>query len=525
MAPSGDRVRSGMNGKTGISETVLWGMVLVLWVGFLGLHTLWDLMGRDQGIFATIGVGMGDGQLPYRDLYDNKPPLTFVLNWLTFQVFASDDFAIRKMDYLITIASALALARLVVVMGGGIRLGVLAGASFAGFYYALELWFRAQTDGWAAAALVFGTLALAQAWHRESLFHYGMAGVWFGVAFLFKYTVAPFGLLVFLPLLWRGAGRLSLAGFVTFAGTGLATLGICVLAMMALGIWPAFVDIQLYLFGYAGLEGPATRTLVKNALQTLGVAPFNLGLLVLGSIGGCYLFFRAQMRPLLWLAGVWFVLGLGAGIVQQKGWPYHFLPLLPGAAILAAMAPELVLRMLDRWRPGRLALGGVVVVMLAVQPASWASFNVIRLGIAQGFEMVPPNVLAANSFDHQDLADARDVLVELVPEDETFFLWGWEASLYQQTGRRAQHRFIHIWPFAVSYRDGRYTAELMQRLQTDPPLAFVVQHSDATMPATGEPRDSRQLLEAYPELQEFLAQGYALERQINRFDIYLRRKM
>jgi len=33
---------------------------------------------KDEGTYATVARGLLDGQLPYRDLFDHKPPLVYV---------------------------------------------------------------------------------------------------------------------------------------------------------------------------------------------------------------------------------------------------------------------------------------------------------------------------------------------------------------------------------------------------------------------------------------------------------------
>lgn len=52
---------------------------LVVWmvVGLCALQILAFSFGRDQGIYALVGEGLLHGQLPYRDLWDFKPPGIF----------------------------------------------------------------------------------------------------------------------------------------------------------------------------------------------------------------------------------------------------------------------------------------------------------------------------------------------------------------------------------------------------------------------------------------------------------------
>ena len=51
---------------------------------------------------------------------------------------------------------------------------------------------------------------------------------------------------------------------------------------------------------------------------------------------------------------------------------------------------------------------------------------------------------------------------------------------------------------------------------------IVVQYDDATIPATGEARDSHAVLALYPDLQNLVTSEYAWASELARFDIYLR---
>ena len=49
------------------------------WVGAAKLAELLLPFGTDQGLFSLIGRAILDGQLPYRDVWDNKPPGLYYL--------------------------------------------------------------------------------------------------------------------------------------------------------------------------------------------------------------------------------------------------------------------------------------------------------------------------------------------------------------------------------------------------------------------------------------------------------------
>ena len=63
----------------------------------------------------------------------------------------------------------------------------------------------------------------------------------------------------------------------------------------------------------------------------------------------------------------------------------------------------------------------------------------------------------------------------------------------------------------------------MADLEATPPAALLVESGDAHPASTGNQRDSRAELEAFPRLAAFLASGYDEGTEIGRFRIHLRR--
>lgn len=498
-------------------------LALVFGVGLLGVASLADLPGRDQGIFMTFGAAMGEGLLPYRDLYDNKPPLTPILAWLALEIFGHDEFAIRKLDFAFLLAASLALARIVRLTGGGPMTATLSAIWLAALYYSASLWDRAQTDGWAAFAIVVAVWFLMRGLTGGRDWNLAAAGAFMGLAFLLKYTIAPLGLLILLPLFLRRQLSLSLGAFTIYASAGLAVLALAAAILAAAGIWADFAEIQSYLFGYVDLGRPPLIALAKAAPKLIATEPVNLALFALGLAAAGWHFVTGRSRPLVVLACAWFALAALSGIVQSKGWPYHFLPILPAAAIFCALGMTALIdrgAQILRPRPAVLATAAILAAALAAQGA--ARQGVLYLAaLARGAETAPGKI-ASGSFDHDAIYAAAAAVRDEKRPGETMFLWGWDTMLYFLTGTTPRHRYLHTWPFVVTYRDGRYTDDLVTRLDALPPDLIVVQSQDRSKPATGEVRDSREMLAEYPRLAGLIASEYRLVRSLPRFDIYRR---
>ena len=67
-------------------------LVISLFFFFLRFPSLFEpYWYGDEGIYQTLGLGIDNGRLLYRDIFDNKPPLLYVL----YAIFSSDQFLLR----------------------------------------------------------------------------------------------------------------------------------------------------------------------------------------------------------------------------------------------------------------------------------------------------------------------------------------------------------------------------------------------------------------------------------------------
>src|SRR2546423_1501689 len=69
-------------------------------VAFCVVEILTFSFGRDQGIYAMVGDGIVHGKMPYRDLWDFKPPGIFLVYALAQVLFGHSMLAIRILEVL-----------------------------------------------------------------------------------------------------------------------------------------------------------------------------------------------------------------------------------------------------------------------------------------------------------------------------------------------------------------------------------------------------------------------------------------
>lgn len=274
-----------------------------------GAYTLWffllsffirfpfffrDYIDRDESTFILVAQSLVDGHLPYTELWDLKPPLLFALFAIPIALFGKSLVAIRMMGVIAVAGIALATF-LIGKQVSGKRVGFLAG-TLAVFLMSL-----------------FNSVQGVMSEHLSLLF-----------------------LLTSLYLLLRHPHP----GGYFLAGLG---MGLAVLCKTNLSVALAVIGVFLFI----------KALVAKNPGEALAL----LWILVGGGvvIGGCFLVYLMAGEGSLWWES--FVEAPLAYVGEQEGFPWKYLPLYLGSALLLWYAWSLR----EACRPGF----GLVVVSLA----------------------------------------------------------------------------------------------------------------------------------------------------------------
>ena len=271
----------------------------------------------DAAIFVTVGEGIWRGELPYRDLWDHKPPGIYVAASMGWHVL-----------WLITVLSVTGTGLVFVPLVGPF-VALVTVVSLASYPAALGGG-HTETLGAlpASAALLLGT---RQRW--------AWSGTAAGLALLFSLQYAP--LLIALAVL-GGRGRLLL---------GLGAVLICVVGVLAaVGILAAAWDaVVVYGRSYAGLSRSAD---LKNAWH-LGVVV--LPLLVAVSFSKD----RVDLAMAAWIAA-----GVMLILLQGRLFGHYATPLVLPLAVLARHPT----------RGRRLVMAGAIVAAVVLSMVVWRSY-------------------------------------------------------------------------------------------------------------------------------------------------------
>mgnify|MGYP006278145147 FL=1 len=490
-----------------------------------GLFTLSFPFGRDQGIHATIGYALGEGLVTYRDVFNIKPPLTTAVHLLSQWLFGHSMVAIRALDLVVTLLAALGLVAIVRRCGLSRTAGAFAALGLVLIYHSLSYWENAQTDGWAGFLVVGAVLAMLSGWARPAggarRSWMALAGVALGLAFALKYTIGAAGLLVFAPLIARRQARFLPSDLVAVTLGGLAVLAAVALTLAAFGALGPFLDIQGFLRSYIAYETGGIA-LPRQVLRILQVWPLEAAVM-LGAAAMAWDLVRRRAGLFHAIVALWLVAAAVSGLVQGKGFIYHFLPLVPPLALLVALAADRGMKLFARAglrRPALIAALAGAAMALPTTTVGRAAFGIGALAgpapVERMRRIIPPGV----DFDiHATLAFSERLSARRGPGDG-LFVWGYETMLYFLQQEPPRYRYPYSWTFLVDFHDGRYTADLMARLEADPPRHIVVQKQDATPWVTGRAESSHEFLQSFAPLAGFIDRRYRLVDEVPRFELW-----
>lgn len=508
---------------------------LVALVLALALPTLTYPPGRDQGEFATIARGLLDGKTPYVDLWNPKPPAVFYVYALFIGAFGRTAEALRLVDFVVAPGVMAALYWLGLRLGNQ-RTAFFAALIFAAFYFSETFWTLSQNDGiallpMALAAVCALKAADAPGTGRGAAWAFG-AGALSAAALWFKYPFALFGAalaLGYLLALPRAARTLPAAAgaALAFGAGGGLVVGAGVGYMASIGALAALIESARVTSQYTALTfNPADLAQLMGA--ALGFRWRHWGLLWLLAALWLVTGRADAARGRGWrLALLWALAGLLIMLAQAKGYDYHWLPLLPPLALLAADALDRLIALAarrglaQRSETPAAALCALILLALLAVPLwarAWPYLTGAqdRLAYYSGFQ-------GGEDFNAGESLAMANLLRERVVPGDSLYIWGFRPEVYYLSDLNPATRFIFQFPLVGAWYPPEWREENVETLWAALPPYTLVLQADYMPWVTGRNEDSYTLLQEYNALNDWLIFNYAPDARIGNFLIWRRK--
>jgi hypothetical protein len=513
---------------------------MIIFIIVLALPMLFYPLGPDQGEFAVTGREILAGKIPYVEIWNPKPPAIFYVFGAAMTLFGETTYALRILDLLLFPIIGAGLYSIGNRLANG-RVGLMAVAIFALLYFRQSFWTLTQNDGIAIVPMLLAVLfamraaqeATAPAPTRtHATIAAALSGMFCALALWFKYPFIFFVIALVIGhvlTLWRTGGEWRQHVWrqgIAFALGGLLVGGGGMAYLAAIGAFQAWIDSALLTANYTrdGFDDLFTSVVwggsIPNWLTWYNII-FLLGWLLVARVVRR----TAHGWHTVWL---WGLGGLAALISQAKGYDYHYLPMLPPLALIAADVLDR-LTLLMKPHVQQFAQRALLPLVLATTAALlFAHLWLPALPYLSGREtqMDYYSRFGDHHFAARDsLAVAEYLRARNIPRD-SLYVWGFRPEIYYLTQLRPATRFIFQFPLVAPWYPPEWRADNVATLWAAlPPYALVVQ-ADYIPWVTGRDEDSKTLMEQdYTDLLSWLQFNYEEEAHIGMFYIWRRRDL
>ncbi|HET8945315.1 MAG TPA: glycosyltransferase family 39 protein [Dehalococcoidia bacterium] len=400
---------------------------------------------RDEGVYATVAQGLLNGQVPYRDLFDNKPPLVYAWYALSFTLFGEHVMAPRILAAVLLSLTTLSLfgqARMVFPKPVAYVAAGLFGLSTGLPFVALH----ANTEAYMLLPLVTSLVAFTVGVRRGGIRWFLLSGALCGAAMMTK-QVAFWNLAalvgVAVALRWKTDGfsfRTFRPSACLIAGASAAVGLVAVPFALTGSLDELFYANVSYNWLYVGVLSYSER-MADFASGTAYVAAIAAPLAG-GAIWGFLTLVRRRKQPLDYLILAW-ALASAAGVATGgRFFPHYFLHLMPAAAVLTALV---IYELTTKRRIAPIGRPAMAVAALMVI-VSLGTIGVMYLAPRAAEQRLAESVAEQKEWESNSRQLGEYIAARTTPEDE-IFNFGREAQIYFYADRSPAVRYFSDWPF------------------------------------------------------------------------------
>lgn len=447
----------------------------------------------DEGVYLTLGQAIRDGLVLYRDIYDNKPPLIYLLAALAggFSYF-------RLTLFIWSFATIFVFWKLSRLLFNQDKKAIIATAAFA-ILTSLHTFEGniANAENFMLLPTIGGFYLLLKITplFGKNQFLWFSTGILFSLATLFKIPAAfDFAAaLVFISITCRPVGRfnylLLISGFLLPI---LATI-VYFASQNALNqyLTAAFAQNLPYLSSW---------TPDKSKVGTFPLALFGRGL-ALGLMAVFLIIFRKRLSLPFKLILVWFSFSLFAALLSSRPYPHYLIQVLPALSLSLGL-------LLTKKKLVPLGLLTVLtVVFVLFRFWHYPNFS-YYLNFYQFLGRIKSQEEYFGYFGEQTktIYQLASWLRIHTLSSEKIFIWGNDPSVY------ALSRRLPVGRYTVAYHiiDFNGYQETMTQLRKNPPRYLITMR--------GEKR-------SFPDLAGFVDNYYLLEKDLNGTKIFRRQSI
>ena len=458
----------------------------------------------DEGVYGTVAQGILGGKIPYRDLFDHKPPFIYFWYVFSFQIFGEDIVAPRLMSALVWSLTTLVIYKQAALLFGR-EVGVVAALFFALSSSLVVLQAGANTEAFMLLPLTLSLYALTHAMRGNGSGWLLAAGTFGALAVLTKQVAGlnlAAGTLILGALFLREYGASEAFRSVAKISVGfVAVVGLALVPFILVGAFDDFIYANWTYNRLYVAEEPLNLERLATDILGLRFLLVSAGPLILLSILGLLAATRSSKWDGLLLGG-WLAAGFAGIFLSGRAFPHYYVSLLPTLAILSAVGVPMLRtpRMSSRVFTGMVLVSASICLLVNVniymQPTPEAKHS-LRF--------------ARSNPELQNRAPQLGAYIaSITAPDETIYNYGRESQVYFYADRLPATRFMYNRSF---FLDPPTIDEAIAELRVSKPPVVLDSASLRADPSWAEDHP--------PAIQEWLDEEYTYVGQVEFADIYV----
>jgi 4-amino-4-deoxy-L-arabinose transferase-like glycosyltransferase len=431
--------------------------------------SLWLPFGWDHGMMAEVGHTFFEGGLPYRDAWDMKGPVAYVVFAVAEATFGRNMWGIRVVDAAIMISAAVVLGSATSRLSS-LKYGPWAALGFLLLIGSNGWFFTAQPDAWVAAAATIAIAPYLKPTKHPSLFQAWLSGLLVALAVLIKPLYILFVLSPAAAIALQNKRGLSdrLHHWSMLAFGISVPIIVILLVYVEQNALSSLIEVHILypIKSYTNVGQLSFVRIASNFAYHLGEQTIAAHL-PLVSLVGVLPFFAAGILNLRGNATVFAILTAWTGIAlfcvifQAQFFAYHWYPLFPPAVILTVVGLASA-NIASSWR-FIIAYPLALAALLSITPAKemlWTTQYLLGLTTEAKYYLR----FQFREYNVNDQAEAAIYLSTQASPTDKLFVLGHEAIINYLSDLRPPTRFIFSLPlfaqgpFLHAYRSEALTA-------------------------------------------------------------------
>jgi hypothetical protein len=549
---------SPWNNKRNTLITSLW--IVILAGTSLAINLRWNpifqFLEADSGVYAYVGSSILNGQLPYRDVWEQKPPIGFYLNALALAMFGHSPWAIWWFNVIWIALTSVFFFLLVRKMMGTLT-GCLASLFFLAAVMIPELFQGGNLmEVYGLLPQVLIIAAVYQFFSKQQERWVFIAGLLTAIALLTKQTTIALGLsailAIFIISLLRREFKQSLLRPLLFASGVIAPVVLVSSYWIMNGAFYDFLDaVLLHSLAYVG-ERVSFLWSLKNT--TLNVFP-NLYISKLYYIAAgafilyCFENFRwflgrlqrdrnappQEIHPVeLTMLAVFIALPVEIAFASlgARNFGHYFLTLVPaGVAVAAYLTWKTINGVQSALNTRRITSPlSVGWLLLFIASLSWM-FDAFMLGVPNRSQLVTVTKIFSNQYE---LSDVEKYIINTTDPSDRVLIWHIHTGTNFVTKRKAASRVL--FPMNLFIGESKMV-EFVSEMTANPPKLIIVQKPSSLglpfvdedidewcqsgcMPEIAAGMEQPIIYESLKEFQDLFKKYYVLDKVIYDWYIY-----